>query len=138
MITQIDHIGIAVSGLEQQIPFYRDILRFEFIGIEDVPEQKVRTAIFRIGETRIELLEPTSPGSPIAKFIEKRGEGLHHIAYRSDGIEKEIAFFKGKNISMIDELPRNGVHGSKIAFLHPKSSGKVLTEICQITGEMNE
>jgi len=138
MITQIDHIGIAVSGLEQQVPFYRDILRFEFIGIEDIPDQKVRTAIFRIGETRIELLEPTSPESPIAKFIEKRGEGLHHIAYRSDGIEKEITYFKAKNISMIDELPRNGIHGSKIAFLHPKSSGKVLTEICQITGEMNE
>lgn len=138
MITQIDHIGIAVSGLDQQIPFYRDVLRLEFIGIEEVLEQKVKTAIFRTGETRIELLEPTSPESPIAKFIEKRGEGIHHIAYRSDGIEKEITFFKGMNVSMIDESPRTGVHGSKIAFLHPKSSGKVLTEICQITGEVNE
>ncbi|PIS27733.1 MAG: methylmalonyl-CoA epimerase [Candidatus Marinimicrobia bacterium CG08_land_8_20_14_0_20_45_22] len=138
MIKQIDHIGIAVSMLDQQVPFYRDILRLEFIGIEEVPEQKVKTALFQIGEVRIELLEPTSPESPIAKFIEKRGEGLHHIAYRSDGIVDEIAFFKGMNVSMIDELPRDGVNGSKIAFLHPKSSGKVLTEICQIAGEVNE
>ena len=138
MIKQIDHIGIAVSMLDQQVPFYRDILRLEFIGIEEVPEQKVKTALFQIGEVRIELLEPTSPESPIAKFIEKRGGGLHHIAYRSDGIVDEIAFFKGMNVSMIDELPRDGVNGSKIAFLHPKSSGKVLTEICQIAGEVNE
>lgn len=131
MIKKINHIGIAVNSLAEQIPFYRDILRLEFIGIEEVTEQKVKTAIFRIGESKIELLEPTAPESTIAKFIEKRGEGLHHIAYQTDGIEKELQYFSEHNISMIDTVPRVGAHNTQIAFLHPKSSGKVLTEICE-------
>ena len=133
MITKIDHIGIAVSDLEQQIPFYRDILKLTFLEIKEVSEQKVKIALFQIGDINLELLEPTSQSSPIAKFIEKRGEGLHHIAYRSDEIINEIEFLKENNIVMIDNEPRIGIHESKIAFINPKSSGKVLTEICQIT-----
>jgi len=131
MITQLNHLGIAVTKLAEHIPFYRDILKLEFLGIEEIPDQKVRTAIFKVGEVKIELLEPTSTDSPIAKFIEKKGEGLHHIAYQSDDIKGEIKRFVAENIQMIDTQPKNGAHGNLIAFLHPKSSSKVLTEICQ-------
>ena len=131
MIKQINHIGIAVSSLKNHIPFYRDILGLTALGTEEVPEQKVKVAMFQVGEVKIELLEPTSGESPVAKFIEKKGEGIHHIAYETDGIIKEIEGFQGKEIRMIDETPRDGAHGTKIAFIHPKSSGKVLTEICQ-------
>jgi len=131
MIKQINHIGIAVSSLENHIPFYRDILGLTALGTEEVPEQKVKVAMFQVGEVKIELLEPTSGESPVAKFIEKKGEGIHHIAYETDGIIKEIEGFQGKEIRMIDAPPRDGAHGTKIAFIHPKSSGKVLTEICQ-------
>ena len=131
MIKKINHIGIAVNSLAEQIPFYRDILRLEFVGIEEVTDQKVKTAIFKIGESKLELLEPTSPDSPIARFIEKRGEGLHHIAYQSDNIEQELQFCQDHEIALIDAVPRLGAHQTKIAFLHPKSSGKVLTEICE-------
>lgn len=132
MITQLNHLGIAVTNLTEHIPFYRDILKLEFQGIEEIPDQKVRAAIFKIGEVKIELLEPTSAESPIAKFIEKRGEGLHHIAFQSDDIESDINQFATEKIQMIDMQPKEGAHGSLIAFIHPKSSGKVLTEICQI------
>lgn len=132
MITQINHLGIAVTTLTEHIPFYRDILKLKFQGIEEIPDQKVRAAIFQIGEVKIELLEPTSAESPIAKFIEKRGEGLHHIAYQSDDIDNEINWLLAQNTQMIDLQPKKGAHGSRIAFIHPKSSGKVLTEICQI------
>jgi len=132
MITQINHLGIAVTNLAEYIPFYRDIFKLEFKGIEEIPDQKVRTAIFKIGEVKIELLEPTSAESPIAKFIEKRGAGLHHIAYQSDDIKGEIKRFIAENIQMIDGQAKKGAHGSLIAFIHPHSSGKVLTEICQL------
>ncbi|MDO9548649.1 MAG: methylmalonyl-CoA epimerase [Candidatus Marinimicrobia bacterium] len=132
MIRKINHIGIAVSSLEDHIPFYRDVLQLHFKGTDKVAEQKVKVAMFQVGEVQIELLEPTSPESPIAKFIEKKGEGIHHIAYQTDAIESDIRGFISKNIQMIDEKPRSGAHDSKIAFLHPKSSGRVLTEICQV------
>jgi len=131
MITQINHIGIAVKSLDEHIPFYRDILKMPFDGIEEVHDQKVRVAMFRVGEVRIELLEPTSDESPIAKFIEKKGEGMHHIAYQTDDVKKQIEEMRDNNIQMIDHEARSGAHGTQIAFLHPKSSGKVLTEICQ-------
>jgi methylmalonyl-CoA/ethylmalonyl-CoA epimerase len=131
MIKNINHIGIAVNSLAEQIPFYRDILRLEFVGIEEVADQKIKTAIFKIGESKIELLEPTSPESTIAKFIEKRGEGLHHIAYQTDHIEQELQFCQEHEIALIDAAPRTGAHNTRIAFLHPKSTGKVLTEICE-------
>ncbi len=138
MITRLAHIGIAVRSLEEHLPFYRDGLHLPLEGIEEVPEQKVRVAMFRIGESTLELLEPTSPDSPIASFLEKRGEGLHHLAYESDDIAAQIADLKSHGVRMLDELPRRGAHGTAIAFLHPSSSGKVLTEICQHQGEAHE
>ncbi len=132
MINKINHIAIAVRSLEEHIPFYRDVLRLEYRGTEVVEDQKVRLAVFGVGEVQIELLEPTEPDSPISAFIEKRGEGMHHISYQVDDIEKQIAELKQKQVRMIDETPRSGAHGSRIAFLHPKSSAKVLTELTQI------
>lgn len=134
MIQKINHIGIAVQSLEEQIPFYRDVLGLKLAGIEEVADQKVRVAMFEVGEVHIELLEPLSTESPIARFIEKKGEGMHHIAYQSDDIKTELSEFQDKDIRLIDTEPRSGAHGSQIAFLHPKSSGKVLTEICQNAG----
>lgn len=128
---KVDHIGIAVSSLEDQVPFYRDVLGLEDAGREEVPEQMVRTAMFRAGEVRIELLEPTSGESPVAKFIEKKGEGIHHIAYETEDLRGTLAALKRQEIRLIDEEPRKGAGGMQIAFIHPKSSGKVLTEICQ-------
>lgn len=131
MLTKINHIGIAVQSLEVALPLYRDQLSMPFAGIEEVSEQKVRVAMLHIGESKIELLEPTSTESPIAKFIEKNGSGIHHIAYEVVNIESAIATLKNSGVRMIDESPRNGAHGSRIAFIHPKSSGGVLTELCQ-------
>jgi methylmalonyl-CoA/ethylmalonyl-CoA epimerase len=131
MITQVNHIGIAVKSLEAHIPFYRDILKLQFCGTEEITDQKVKVAIFKVGEVNIELLEPVSLDSPIGKFIETKGEGLHHIAYQSDDILKQISDLRQNSIQMIDSQPRLGAHNSKIAFIHPRSSGKVLTELCQ-------
>ncbi len=134
MIQKINHIGIAVSSLEAHIPFYRDVLGLNLSGIEEVADQKVRVAMFEVGEVHIELLEPLSDDSPIAKYIEKKGEGIHHIAYESSDIKSDLSGFTEKEIQLIDAEPRAGAHGTQIAFLHPKSSGKVLTEICQSAG----
>ncbi len=132
MITNINHIGIAVKSLQEHIPFYRDVLGLEFLGIEEVADQKVNTAIFKVGDAEIELLEPTSPESTIAKFIESKGEGMHHISYQTDNVEKEILKMKDHDVRMIDETPRVGVQNTRIAFLHPKSSGRVLTELTEM------
>jgi methylmalonyl-CoA/ethylmalonyl-CoA epimerase len=131
MTEKINHIGIAVKNLENAIPFYRDQLGMEFEGTEEVAEQKVKVAFLKVGESRIELLEPTAPDSPVAKFLEKNGEGIHHMAYEVTDIEAALAELKQKDVRLIDEKPRNGAHGSLIAFLHPKATGGVLTEICQ-------
>lgn len=131
MLTKINHIGIAVKSLEESIPFYRDQLSMPFAGIEEVVEQKVRVAMLQVGESMIELLEPTSEESPVAKFIEKNGPGIHHLAYEVSDIEAAIAALMAGGARMIDEKPRTGAHGSRIAFVHPKSSNGVLTELCQ-------
>ena len=131
MLTKINHIGIAVKSLEESIPFYRDQLSMPFAGIEEVAEQKVRVAMLQVGESKIELLEPTSDDSPVAKFIEKNGPGIHHLAYEVEDIEAAIARLMAEGARMIDEKPRAGAHGSRIAFIHPKSSNGVLTELCQ-------
>ena len=131
MLQKINHIGIAVQSLDATIPFYRDALGMPFQGIEEVAEQKVKVAMLGIGEAKIELLEPTSPDSPIAKFLEKNGQGIHHIAYEVTDIVAAIAHMQQQGARMIDELPRHGAHGSQIAFVHPKSSNGVLTELCQ-------
>ena len=132
MLTQINHIGIAVKSLEEQIPFYRDVMKMEFAGIEEVPDQKVKVAMFKIGKAKIELLEPTSDDSPIAMYIEKKGEGIHHIAYQTDDINAEIKNIEDNELCMIDKTPRDGAHETKIAFIHPKSSGRVLTELTEV------
>ena len=131
MLTRINHIGIAVNSLDETLPFYRDDLGMEFEGIEEVAEQKVRIAMLQVGESKIELLEPTSADSPVAKFIEKNGPGIHHLAYEVNDIEAAIARLTADGARMIDERPRNGAHGTRIAFVHPKSSNGVLTELCQ-------
>ena len=131
MLTKIDHIGIAVKSLDDAVPFYRDNLGMAFAGIEEVAEQKVRVAMLQVGESKIELLEPTSEDSPIARFVEKNGAGIHHIAYEVADIEAAIAKLLAGGVRMIDEKPRRGAHGTRIAFIHPKSSNGVLTELCQ-------
>jgi methylmalonyl-CoA/ethylmalonyl-CoA epimerase len=130
MIKKIAHIGIAVENIEEQIVWYRDILGFSVVGYEDVPDQKVRVVILAVGEIHVELLQPTSPDSPIAKYLEKKGSGIHHIAYEVDDIKEAIAYFTEKKIQMIDKSPRSGAHDKQIAFVHPKSTCGVLTELC--------
>jgi len=131
MFKKIDHLGIAVDDLEAAVKLYRDTLGLNYAGQEEVPEQKVTTAFFLLGESSLELLEPTSPDSPVAKFIEKKGKGIHHIALRVDDVAEAIVELKKKGIRMIDEVPRSGAHGAKIAFIHPKSTPGVLVELCQ-------
>jgi methylmalonyl-CoA/ethylmalonyl-CoA epimerase len=129
MPKKISHIGIAVTSIEEAALFYRDVLGMEFEGTEVVAEQKVKVAFFVVGESRIELLEPTAADSPVAKFLEKNGPGVHHIAYEVADLEQRLAQSEG--IRLIDESPRTGAHKTQIAFLHPKASGGVLTELCQ-------
>jgi len=132
MLEKINHIGIAVQSLADAIPFYRDNLGMDFMGTEEVAEQKVTVAFFQIGEAKIELLEPTAADSPVAKFIEKNGPGIHHVAYEVADIEAAIAKLTADGARMIDSVPRNGAHGARIAFIHPKTSRGVLTELCQM------
>ncbi len=131
-LTHIEHLGIAVKSLEEAIPYYENILGLKCYAIEEVADQKVKTAFFKIGQTKIELLEPTSPESTIAGFIEKRGEGIHHMAFAvADGVANALAEVEEKGIRLIDKAPRRGAEGLDIAFLHPKSTKGVLTELCE-------
>lgn len=131
-IKKLDHIGIAVTSLEEGVKLYADSMGLTLGGTEEVPEQKVKVAFFKAGDVNIELLEPTSPDSPVAKFMEKnQGPGIHHLAYEVTNIEKALEAAKAKGMRLIDEKPRTGAHGKKIAFLHPASTMKVLTEYCQ-------
>lgn len=134
VIKKVDHIGIAVRSLEETLPFYTDVLQLELLGIEEVESQKVRVAFIKAGETKLELLEPTSQESAIAKYIEKRGQGIHHVALGVESIEERIHDLKTNGIRMIDEQPRMGAGGANIAFLHPKSTGSVLYELCEKRG----
>lgn len=129
--THIEHIGIAVKDLQASIAYYEEILGLKCYAIEEVADQKVRTAFFQVGQTKIELLEATEAESPIGKFIEKKGEGLHHIAFAVQEIENSLAEVKEKGIQLIDETPRKGAEGLTIAFLHPKSTFGALTEFCE-------
>ena len=131
MPDKISHIGIAVSSIEEAVPFYRDVLGMEFEGTEVVAEQKVKVAFFVVGESRIELLEPTADDSPVAKFLEKNGPGIHNVAYEVADLDQRLARLKADGVRMIDERPRMGAHGTRIAFMHPRASGGVLTELCQ-------
>jgi methylmalonyl-CoA/ethylmalonyl-CoA epimerase len=129
----INHIGLAVRSIEAQRSLYETVLGAEFEGVEEVPDQKVRVGFFRIGDVRLELLEATDSTSTIAAFLEKRGEGLHHVAFTVENIEARIAELKQAGLRMIDELPRPGAHHMRIAFVHPKSTFGVLTELCEPT-----
>lgn len=131
MIEQIDHIGIAVKDLKQQMKFYTNVLELKCSGVEEVPDQKVKVAMFPVGEVRIELLQPTAEDSPIAKFLEKRGEGIHHIAYRVKDLETNLERLQEQEVQLIDSRPRVGAGGHKIAFIHPKSTYGILTELCE-------
>jgi len=131
MVVKVDHIGIAVSDLAESLKMYTDILGMTLHGTETVEEQKVKTAFLPLGDTEIELLESTAPDGPIGKFIETRGQGIQHIAFRVDDIEAALAELKAKGVRLIDEKPRYGAGGAKIAFLHPKATGGVLIELCQ-------
>jgi methylmalonyl-CoA/ethylmalonyl-CoA epimerase len=130
-VEKIDHIGIAVESIEKSLGFYKNILGLEYIGSEEVAEQKVRIAFLKIGESKIELVEPTTDDSPIAKFLEKRGSGVHHIAIKVDDIEAALARHLKAGAQLIDKEPRIGAHNVRIAFIHPKASGGVLLELCE-------
>ena len=130
-ITHIEHIGIAVDSLDEAIPYYEEILGLKCYAIEEVTDQKVKTAFFKVGQTKIELLETTDPEGPIGKFISKRGQGIHHIAFASGNIEENLHEAETKGIRLIDKVPRKGAEGLDIAFLHPKSTFGVLTELCE-------
>jgi methylmalonyl-CoA/ethylmalonyl-CoA epimerase len=133
-VKAVNHIGIAVRSIEARRPFYEGTLGAVFEGVEVVPDQKVRVGFFRVNDVRLELLEPTDPSSTVAIFIEKRGEGLHHVAFTVEKIEDRIAELKQAGLRMIDEAPRPGAHHMRIAFVHPKDSCGVLTELCEPAG----
>lgn len=130
-ILKIDHLGIAVNNMNEGKGFWTDVLGLKFEGAETVAEQKVTTAFFPVGESEVELLESTAPDGPVAKFIEKKGPGFQHVAFRVENIEEALAELKAKGIQLIDQEPRKGAGGAKIAFLHPKATGGVLVELCE-------
>lgn len=130
-VLKVDHIGVAVKNLDETLRFYEDILGLELQGTEVVEEQKVKVAFLPIGDSEIELLESTDVEGPIAKFIDKKGEGIQHIAFRVPNIEEAIAELVSKGVRMIDEKPRYGAGGAKIAFCHPKSTNGVLVELSE-------
>ena len=130
-VTHIEHIGIAVKSLDEAIPFWEKLLGTKCYSIEEVKEQKVRTAFFKIGQSKIELLESTDPEGPIGKFIEKKGEGVQHVAFAANGLQDNLDELASKDVQLIDKSPRKGAEGLDIAFLHPKSTRGVLVELCE-------
>jgi len=128
--THIEHIGIAVENLDAAIRYYEEVIGLECYAVEEVKDQKVRTAFFKVGDTKIELLESTDPQGPIGKFIEKRGAGIHHMAFAVPGVDEALAEARDKGMQLIDEKGRKGAEGLKIGFLHPRSTFGVLTEFC--------
>jgi len=129
-ITHIEHIGIAVNSLEEAIPYYEKTLGMKCYAVEEVADQKVKTAFFMVGQTKIELLESTHPEGPIGKFLEKKGQGVHHLAFAVDDVNKSLSELDEKGVRLIDKTSRKGAEGLDIGFLHPKSTMGVLTEIC--------
>ncbi len=126
----IEHIGIAVKDLDKAIEYYENVLELKCYSVEEVADQKVKTAFFKVGQTKIELLEATADDSPVAKFIEKRGEGIHHLAFAMEDVAEALSDAEQKGVKLIDKTPRKGAEGLKIGFLHPKFSFGVLTEFC--------
>lgn len=134
MIECVNHIGIAVHSIEEQRTYWESVMGARYEGEETVPDQKVRVAFFRVGDVRIELLEPSDPSSTVATFLEKRGPGVHHIAFGVQDLPARIEHLKSHGIRMVDEAPRDGAHHTRIAFLHPRSTFGVLTEVCEPRG----
>ena len=130
-LSHIEHIGIAVKSIEESIPYYENVLGLKCYNIEEVKDQKVKTAFFKIGQTKLELLESTDPEGPIGKFIEKKGPGIHHLAFAVEGINESLQEAEDKGINTIDKTSRKGAEGLDIGFLHPKSTFGVLTEFCE-------
>jgi len=130
-VTHIEHLGIAVNSIEEALPFYENILGLKCYAVEEVADQKVKTAFLQVGQTKIELLESTDPEGAVGKFIEKRGEGIHHLAFAVEGLANALKEAEEKGIRLIDANPRKGAEGLNIAFLHPKSTIGVLTELCE-------
>ncbi|RLD62828.1 MAG: methylmalonyl-CoA epimerase [Bacteroidetes bacterium] len=128
--THIEHIGIAVNNLQESIEYYENVLGLKCYAIEEVKDQKVKTAFFQVGDTKIELLESTDPEGPIGKFIEKKGPGMHHIAFAVEDTNQALKDVEDKGVRLIDKQSRKGAEGLSIGFLHPKSTGSVLTELC--------
>lgn len=131
MLKKIDHLGVAVRSLEEAIPFYRDVLGLRLAGIEEVPSYQVRVAFFRVGESKIELLEATSAQGMIAEFVAAHGPGLHHVAYQVEDVAAAIRACEARGARMIDRAPRPGAHGARVAFVDPGSSGSVVTELLE-------
>lgn len=129
--THIEHLGIAVNSLDESIPFFENILGLTCYAVEEVADQKVKTAFFMVGQTKIELLESTDPEGPIGKFLENKGQGVHHVAFAVEGLQEKLEMVAGKGIRLIDKTPRKGAEGMNIAFLHPKSTCGVLMELCE-------
>jgi len=129
MIKRIDHIAVAVHDIDEAAQFYTEMLRLDLTGVEVVTEQKTKVGFLKIGESNIELVEPTSEDSPLAKFLETRGPGIHHICLEVDDIEKEVEELKKRGARMIDETPHPGAHSTSVAFIHPKSAGGILIEL---------
>jgi methylmalonyl-CoA/ethylmalonyl-CoA epimerase len=130
-ISHIEHIGIAVANLDEAIPFYEETLGLKCYAVEEVKDQRVKTAFFKVGQTKIELLQSTDPEGPVGKFVEKKGQGVHHIAFAVDGLAESLPELEEKGVRLIDKTPRKGAEGLNIGFLHPKSTFGVLTELCE-------
>ncbi|MFO8049532.1 MAG: methylmalonyl-CoA epimerase [Desulfosudaceae bacterium] len=130
-ILKIDHLGIAVNSIDEGKNFWTDVLGLEFEGTETVATQKVTTAFLPVGESEVELLESTAPDGPIAKYIEKKGQGIQHVAFQVENLDEALAELKEKGVRLIDETPRDGAGGARIAFLHPKATSGVLVELCE-------
>ena len=128
--THIEHLGIAVKSLDESIPFFEKLLGIKCYAIEEVKDQKVRTAFFRIGQTKIELLESTDPEGPVGKFLEKKGEGIHHLAFEFDNADRALKSAEEKGMMLIDKVSRKGAEGMNIGFLHPRSTHGILIEFC--------
>lgn len=133
MLKKINHIAIAVNNIEEASKFYRDVMGLALTGVEVVAAQKTRVGFFKIGESNIELVQPSEPDSPLTKFLETKGQGIHHICFEVEDVEAEVKVFLEKGATLIDQKPRPGAHQSKVAFVHPKSSGGVLIELCELS-----
>jgi methylmalonyl-CoA/ethylmalonyl-CoA epimerase len=135
MLKKINHIAIAVNNIDEAAKFYQNVLGLNLTGVEVVTAQKTKVGFFKIGESNIELVQPAEPDSPLAKFLETKGQGIHHVCFEVDDVETEVKAFLEKGAALIDQKPRPGAHNTKVAFVHPKSSGGVLIELCELPKE---